>query len=571
MPNTLYFGDNLDILRRYVADETVDLVYLDPPFNSAQDYNVLFKTQQGDRSPAQIKAFEDTWRWDRAAAEAFEDVVTGRGRDTVNVPVSQTMQAFRKMMGETDMLAYLAMMAPRLVELHRVLRPTGSLYLHCDPTASHYLKLLLDAVFGPEHFRNEVIWKRTSGHSSAKRWGPAHDTILFYAKSDRYVWNPQHEEYDPLYIQERFGREDSKGPWKDADLTGAGVRTGDSGDSWRGFNPTDKGRHWAVSREAVATALLERDNDDRGTEALTSQEKLDLLDATDRIYWPSREGAWPRLKQYLDDMPGVAAQDVINDIPPLNSQAAERLGYPTQKPVALLERIIEASSTPGDLVLDPFCGCGTTIDAAQKLGRRWIGIDVTHLAVSLMKHRLRDTYENAVAYEVVGEPTSLDGATALAGEDRYQFQYWALGLVGARPHQEKKGADQGVDGRLFFHDDPKGGTKQVIVQVKSGKVSVRDVRDLVGTVEREGAQLGVLLTLESPTGPMSKEAYSAGFYESPYTRQKYPRVQVLTAEELLDGYGIEMPPLHLEGMNQTFRRAPRARRGGGSTQSALDF
>ena len=430
VPNTLYFGDNLDILRRYVDDASVDLVYLDPPFNSAQDYNVLFKTQSGDRSPAQIKAFEDTWRWDAAAARAFEEVVTGEGQQTVNVPVSQTMQAFRKMMGENDMLAYLSMMAPRLVELHRVLKPTGSLYLHCDPTASHYLKLLLDAVFEPQHFRSEVIWKRTNVHSDSKDWSAVHDTILYYAKRDGFAWNPQYQPYSEEYVQSKYRHKDPDGRRFQLDNMTSPSSRPNMMYEWKGHASPPNG--WRYSKETMAQ-----------------------LDEEGRVWYPDSKEKRLRLKRYLDEMPGVLASDVWEDIRPLNSQAAERLGYPTQKPVALLERIIEASSDEGDVVLDPFCGCGTTIDAAQKLGRRWIGIDVTHLAVSLIKHRLRDTYETSIDYEVVGEPTSLDGAQALAEQDRHQFEYWALGLVGARPQQTKKGADRGIDGRIFFHDEKK--------------------------------------------------------------------------------------------------------------------
>jgi site-specific DNA-methyltransferase (adenine-specific) len=545
--NTLYFGDNLDILRRYVEDESVDLVYLDPPFNSAQDYNVLFKTQSGDRSPAQIRAFEDTWRWDAAAARAFDDVVTGGDQPTVNVPVSQTMQAFRRMMGENDMLAYLSMMAPRLVELHRVLRPTGSLYLHCDPTASHYLKLLLDAVFEPQHFRNEIIWKRTTAKSLQSQKLPTnHDVLLCYGKSEDAKWNADAAfiPYDPNDLPEKTAQK-----YRHVDEDGRRYTLGDI------TNPNHDRPN--LTYEFLGITRVWRWTRERMQKAYE-----------DGLIVQSKPGAVPRVKRYLDERQGIPLGDVWTDIPPLNSQAAERLGYPTQKPVALLERIIEASSDPGDVVLDPFCGCGTTIDAAEKLGRRWIGIDVTHLAVSLIKHRLRDTYENSVEYEVVGEPTSLDGARALAEQDRHQFEYWALGLVGARPQQTKKGADRGIDGRIFFHDEKKP-TKQVIVQVKSGKVGVRDVRDLVGTVDREDAQIGALLTLEPPTGPMKKEAHSAGFYLSPYTQQKYPRLQILTADELLDGYEIAMPPLHV--VSTTFKRAPRTRRGDGSTQGALEL
>jgi DNA modification methylase len=523
--NYLYYGDNLDVLRRHVADESVDLVYLDPPFNSNQSYNVLFAEQDGAEAAAQIQAFEDTWHWDLAAARTFEEVVEHGGE------VSRALQAFRALLGENDMTAYLTMMAPRLVELRRVLKPTGSIYLHCDPTASHYLKVLMDAVFGPQQFRNEIVWKRTSAHSSAKRYGPVHDVILFYARSPAMVWVGGHQAYDEAYLQQRFRRDDDGRFWKDADLTGSGVRHGETGEEWRGFDVTAKGRHWRVPPA-----------------------ELDRLDAEGNIYWPAKEGGWPRLKQYLDSSKGVPLQDVWVDIFPINSQAQERLGYPTQKPEALLERIISASSSPGDVVLDPFCGCGTTVAVAHQLGRDWVGIDITHLAVALMKHRLRDAFREVVEaeYTVVGEPVTVTGAQELAADDPYQFQWWALGLVGARPVEQKKGADKGIDGRIYFHDDESRKTKQVILSVKAGKTNVAHVRDLRGVIEREKAQIGVLLTMQEPTQPMKKEAAAAGFYSSPWGN--HPKLQILTVGELLEGKEIDRPRSRADA---TFKKAPR--------------
>ena len=526
--NKLYYGDNLDVLRRYIQDESVDLVYLDPPFKSDQDYNVLFAEQDGSRAAAQIKAFGDMWQWDEASARAYQEVVEAGGQ------VSQVLQSFRGFLGDNDMLAYLAMMAPRLVELRRALKPTGSLYLHCDPTASHYLKLLLDAIFGPVNFRAEIVWKRTSAHSNAKRPGPVHDVILLYSAGDRYTWNPQYQDYDDEYIAQRF-RKDERGRWfKDGDATGAGtVQGGETGKPWRGFNPTGKGRHWA-----------------------NPPAKMDELDAAGDIYWPKKEGGWPRLKQYLDDMPGVPLQDLWTDIPPINSQARERMGYPTQKPEALLERIIKSSSNEGDVILDPFCGCGTAIAAAQKLQRSWIGIDITHLAIGLIKHRLRDTFGDDIthSYEVIGEPVSLPDAEVLGKDDPFQFQWWALGLVGARPVEQKKGADKGIDGRLYFHDDVAGAkTKQIIFSVKAGRPSVPHVRDLRGVIERENAEIGVLLSLQEPTKPMRTEAMGAGFYESPWGT-RHPRIQLLTVTDLLLGKGVNRPTQH---GNVTFKKAPK--------------
>lgn len=539
--NSLYYGDNLDVLRRYIKDETVDLVYLDPPFNSNQDYNVLFGERNGRRAAAQIKAFEDTWTWDEEAARAYQETVEAGGKP------SEAMQAFRRLLGENDMLAYLSMMAPRLVELRRVLKPTGSLYIHCDPTASHYLKTLLDAVFGPQNFRNEIIWKRTSAHSSARRYGPVHDVILFYAKSGTQIWNQTYQPYDQTYLDAFYVHVDPDGRrWRRSDLSGDGVRDGESGLPWRGIDVTQKGRHWAIPSEATEGLALE------GKGVL---ERLDAIDAAGLIHWPAKKGGVPMFKRYADKQPGVPLQDVWTDIPPLHNLAAERLGYPTQKPQALLERIIKASSNEGDLVLDPFCGCGTTVAAAQALKRQWIGIDITHLAIGLIKKRLSDAHglEIAKSYRVIGEPVSVPDAERLAVEDPYQFQWWALGLVGARPTEGKKGADRGVDGRRFFHDDKTGDTKQIVFSVKAGGLKPEFVRELRGVVDREKAAIGVLISFEEPTKPMRAEAASAGFYSSSWG--EHPRIQLRTVAELLDGKGIDYPPTRADA---TFKKAPRA-------------
>lgn len=467
--NLLYYGDNLDVLRRHFKDESVDLVYLDPPFKSNQDYNVIFAEQNGTRSAAQIKAFEDTWQWDQGAAEAYEEIVEAGG------VVSQAMQAFRSFLGENDMMAYLAMMAPRLVKLRCVLKNTGSIYLHCDPTASHYLKMLMDAVFGKKNFINEVIWAYKTQGASKRHWSRKHDVLLFYGMSEQYTFNCQRER---SYMQHKYG-------FKDDDL------------------------------------------------------KID------------EDG-----RQYRDAL----VRDIW-EISALQSATREKLGYPTQKPEALLERIIKASSHEGDIVLDPFCGCGTTIAAAQTLGRCWIGIDITHLAITLIKHRLKDAFGEDIAkeYKVIGEPVSLPDAEALAAQDPYQFQWWALGLVGARPVEQKKGADKGIDGRLYFHDEPGGKTKQIILSVKAGHIPSAHVRELLGALDREKAEIGVLLCLEQPTKPMKTEASGAGFYKTPYGN--HPRLQILTIEQLLTGARIDYPPQHAR-MDATFKKAPKVKEKG---------
>ena len=536
--NTLYYGDNLDVLRRYVADESVDLVYLDPPFNSNATYNVLFKEHSGEKAASQIKAFEDTWTWDQEAARSYFETVQAGGE------VANALQAFYTLLGESNMMAYLAMMAPRLVELRRVLKPTGSIYLHCDPTASHYLKLLLDAVFGPENFVSEVVWRRTSAHSNASRkYAAVHDILLFYGKrSPRRTWNKQFEPYSEDYIQTHFVHVDPDGRrFRRVDMRSPGPRpnlrydyTASNGITYK---PHPNG--WVVSRE-----------------------KMEELDREGRLFFPAKKDGRLRRKLYLDDSAGVPVSDNWTDIKPIFATGAERLGYPTQKPEALLERIITASSNEGDVVLDPFCGCGTAVAVAHRLKRRWVGIDITHLAVNLMKHRLLNAFGESVKdeYEVIGEPVDLEGARQLAADDPYQFQWWALGLVGARPVEQKKGADKGIDGRITFHEGKPTDVKHILLSVKAGaNIGAAMVRDLRGVVEREKAAIGVLISMEPPTKPMREEAASAGFYTSPWGN--HPRLQLFTVAALLDGMRIDAPPLGQVG--QTFKKAPRAKPGAG--------
>ena len=532
MSNILYYGDNLDILQRYVKDEAVDLVYLDPPFNSNANYNVLFKERDGSEAASQIKAFEDTWTWTSDDEKVYAALVTAGGR------VADCLQAFRTFLGPCDMLAYLVMMAPRLVQLRRVMKPTASIYLHCDPSASHYLKMLMDAVFGPQYFRNEIIWKRTSSHNDSKRFAGVHDVILYYSKTLDCFWHPLYTEHDPEYLKTHYNRTDEDGKTYRLDNI---IRSASMGPrpnlsyEFKGYKPQ---WGWRVNRE-----------------------KLQELDKQKRIEW-SKSGV-PYLVRYLDEMKGKLMPSVWDDIAPVNSQAAERLGYPTQKPEELLERIIEASSQKGDVVLDPFCGCGTTIAAAQKLKRSWIGIDITHLAITLMKKRLLDTFGKAAQFEVIGEPTSLPDAASLAESDPYQFQWWALGLIGARPLDQKKGADKGIDGKIVLQGDEVGKFENVIISVKAGSTNVAHVRDLRGVLDREQAAIGVLIAMEEPTKPMRTEAATAGLWESKLWGKQYPRLQLLTVAELLAGKQIEMPPVSQVG--QTFKKAAAHKAKGGET------
>lgn len=538
--NRLYYGDNLRVLRESIADESVDLIYLDPPFNSNANYNVLFAEKSGKKSSAQITAFEDTWEWGEESELAYWDVVNRGGK------LGDLLQALRVFLGQNNMMAYLCMMAVRLQELHRVLKDTGSLYLHCDPTASHYLKLIMDAIFGFECFLSEIIWKRTSSHGNVSvGYGDVTDSIFFYSKGDKPTWNQQYIAYSEKHIKTKFTLKDPDGRlFTTSDMRNPGVRP-NLHYEYKGYKPHPNG--WAVSRE-----------------------KMEQYDREGRLYFPPDPNGRIRLKRYLDEQPGQKLQTLWDDISPINSQAQERLGYPTQKPQALLERIITVSSNEGDVILDPFCGCGTAISAAERLHRKWIGIDITHLAVALIRSRLLEHYATDLCpYEVEGLPPDLESAKALAQEDRYKFEWWVVGELGARPAHDnkKKGADTGIDGIIPFRDDNSGLAKKVVIQVKSGHVNASMIRDLKGVREREKAEIAAFVTLEEPTKPMLQEATGAGFYKPEhFPNLLVPRVQILTIKELLEGKQIEYPRV---APAETFKRAARLRKDDGPQQGLL--
>ncbi len=514
--NTLFYGDNLDILRNHFPNNCIDLIYLDPPFNSKEDYNILFKEQSGEESTAQIQAFSDFWHWDTKAKKAYDYLATQAPSN-----VSDIITAFYGFLGKNDMFAYLVMMGERLLELHRVLKPTGSIYLHCDPTASHYLKLLLDAIFGIKNFRNEIIWQRFNFHADAHRFGRVNDTILFYSKSDNYTWHTEHVDFKDSYLKSHFTKQDEKGKYALSDPVARGQGPP------RYFNGI----------------LLEPKT---GTHWRWSQENIDRLIKNGIIVF-TKTGR-PRVKRYLCDLKGQAINSVWTDIPVINSMSKERIGFQTQKPVKLLERIINASSNEGDIILDPFCGCGTAIIAAEKLHRHWVGIDVTFLAINLVKIRLKDSYPTAT-FNVEGEPRDLGAAQALA-QDRYQFQWWALSQIDARPvgsteakpKEGKKGADEGIDGWLRFVDKSEGHYEKIVVQVKSGHVGVKDIRELRDTITRQRAAMGIFLTLEEPTSEMVKEVKATDPYVSTLWKHEYPTIQILTVEQLLQGERPKTPP-----------------------------
>ncbi len=524
--NQLFFGDNLTVLRDHVKDESIDLVYLDPPFNSNANYNVLFKASSGQMSEAQAEAFIDTWRWGEAAELSFEDVLHSPHQNAAIM-----LRAMRSAIGTNDMMAYLAMMASRLIELHRALMPTGSLYLHCDSTASHYLKILLDAVFGKTNYGNEIIWKRTSAKGLAfTRFARNHDVILRYTKTETWTWNPQYTAHDPEYVEKfyRYTEPDTGRKYTLDNLLNPNKNRPNLTYEFLGVT-----RVWRWTRDRMEDAYA------KGVVVQTSP------------------GSVPRLKRYLDEQEGTPVGDVWTDIRPVQSQSEETLGYPTQKPVSLLERIISASSNEGDIVLDPFCGCGTTIEAASKLKRKWIGIDVTHYAVTLIQQRLARVGVAEKEYIVRGRPTDIAGARDLARRDKHQFQWWAAWRLGAQTYrEEKKGADRGVDGNIFFANGPYG-TGRIIISVKGGEnVGVAMVRDLRGVIEREEAEMGILVTLAEPTSPMISEAAAAGFVRKS-AHGKIPRIQIVTIADILDGRTPKLPSIPVPSRSRAPSRAKR--------------
>ena len=511
MANKLYFGDNLEVLRSHIASESVDLIYIDPPFNSNRNYFVLFKDRSGKASAAQEAAFEDTWNWTDESESNYRELVT----HCANHDLSTTIQALRSFLRETPMMAYIVAMAIRLMEIHRVLKPTGSFYLHCDPTASHYLKIILDIVFGPTNFRNEITWKRQSAHSDAKhKWADISDIILFYSKGKVYTFKPQYVAHDPDYIQDfyRYDDSDGRGRYRMGDMTSPNPRPNMMYE-WLGFSYPVKG--WRYS-----------------------QETMQKLHDEGRIHYPRLKtgepdtSKRPALKRYLSEQEGSIIGNVWTDISPVQAKG-ESLGYPTQKPTALLERIINASSNPGDVILDCYCGCGTTVTAAHKLGRKWLGIDVTAVAVAVIKSRLENTFpELKGQVQVEGFPTDLEGARQLFEIDPYRFQVWACTLIDAYP-LTKKGADSGIDGWLNFldfDDTPHRG----VVQVKGGKVQVGLIRDFCHVVTREKAAVGFFICMGDVTEPMRVEALKEGYWTDA-VGNAYPKVQILTVGDLLSG------------------------------------
>jgi DNA modification methylase len=518
-----------------MADESVE-ISIRP---STRIYNVLFKEHGGGGADASIEAFDDTWTWGDSAKEALLDIAAGTNRS-----LQVMMEAMHSAVGENPLMAYLAMMAVRLVELHRVLKPTGTIYLHCDPTASHYLKLVLDAVFGPENFVNEISWRRTTSKADHKQ-GARHfprvrDILLRYSKNGQPVFHQPFVDYSEEYLSAKYRHQEPDGRRFRLDNLTAARPGGDTLYEWRVKRPV--GGNW----EADLDREFEKPRPNWEYRGVRPYKGRSWVYNSDRMREVAMEGrlrytatGFPEYKRYLNEMPGVPVPDDWDDIRPLNSQAQERLGYPTQKPRALLERIIAASSNAGDLVLDPFCGCGTAVDAAQKLERQWIGIDITHIAIGMIEDRMRNGYPG-ISFETIGVPKDLASALRLAADDKHQFQQWACWKIGGYP-RDKKGGDKGVDGWFnYLTDDNRIATG--VISVKGGEhLNPGMVRDLGRVMERDRHRFGLFITAAMPTKGVRDEIASHPLIETQFGR--FPAMQVVTIAELIHGPAPRLPPL----------------------------
>lgn len=515
MPNQLFYGDNLEVLRQHIKDESVDLCYIDPPFNSKRNYNQIYNNI-GKEDQAQAQAFIDTWTWDDRANQGLAEIQENyQGKFTAQS--IDLISGLVKVLGKGSLLAYLVSMTLRIVEIHRVLKPTGSFYLHCDPTTSHYLKIILDAVFCAQggDFLNEIAWKRTTAHNDPQRFGRIHDSILFYCKSSTKLFVRVHCDYSSEQMS-RYKYSDEKGLYRAENLTAPHFSESRTVE-WRGVHP-GANRQWRFSIEKL--------------EELYSNGYI-LLQKDGK---PRKDG----LKEYFHEAKGAPLQDIWTDIS-FSPTTKERLGYPTQKPEALLERIIKSSSNEGDVVLDAYCGCGTTVAVAQRLNRRWIGIDITYQSISLILKRLEDSFGKGVLDNIAisGIPRDMESARALAlkqdDRTRKEFEKWAVLTYSNNRAviQQKKGKDQGIDGIAYFRSE-KNDNEKIIFQVKSGNVKSGDIRDLLGTMTTEGAELGIFITLKPPTKDMIQTAKSAGIYQNAYMNQPIDKIQIVTIQDIIE-------------------------------------
>lgn len=535
--NRLFYGDCLTVMQGLQAG-SVDLIYLDPPFNSQRNYHSIYRDETGRPLPDQVEAFCDMWTLTPEREREIRHMPILVRETGIDDEVAEFWKTWLNALRKTNpaLLAYLSYMVIRLAHMRVLLRPTGLLYLHCDPTAAHYIKVMMDGVFGQDNFLSEIVWKRTSAHSSATRPGPVHDTILLYRRDEKHFWSPVYQDYDPTYIAEFYTHQDTDGRrWRRSDVTGAGEREGESGQPWGGYDPTAKGRHWAVPRSVP------------GVEGMPAGvlAGLDYLDVHGRIHRPKKAGGMPMLKRYLDEQPGVPLQDVWTDIRPIHNLSAERMGYATQKPRALLERIIEASTPPDGVVLDPFCGCATTLEAAHRLGRKWIGIDIAIHAVKRVA-RIRLTERCGLVegqdFEVRGVPRDVEGATDLWKRSPYQFQKWAVeqvdGFVTA-----KQTADGGIDGRLYFAVPDERDLQSMVIEVKGGaSVNIADVRALGDVLSRDSALLAGLIVMDVSAGKAKNFArLMAEAGDLDVLGVKYPRIQMRTVAQIVAGERFNTP------------------------------
>ena len=526
--NRLYYGDCLTVMDG-LGNDFVDLIYLDPPFKSQRDYNAIYKDETGRPLPDQIEAFCDQWTLDEETERAIRVQPVLMREAGIDDDVAEFWRLWMQALRNTNpsLLAYLTYMVQRLLPMRGILKPTGSIYLHCDTTASHYIKVLMDAIFGHKNFRNEVVWKRTGSHSDAKAMGSVHDVIFLYTASDKFVWNKTFQNYDQSYIESHYRYQDEAGRrYRTDNVTAGGLTGGGYEYEWNGVK-----KLWRYPEERM------RELHDKGRLRYT------------------RTGT-PEYIRYLDEMPGVALSDVWTDISPINSQAKERLGYRTQKPVALLERIIKASSNPGDVVMDPFCGCATTIEAAEKLGRKWIGIDIAiHAIKRVAKVRLEDRLGLVEGrdFTVDGVPQTWEGAQDLWERDKYHFQKWAVEQVDGFV-TSKRTADGGIDGRIYFDLPEHEGFQSMALEVKGGKnVGISVLRELLGVLENDQAKMAGLIVLHEPSDRQltSFKRFMGEAGDLDVHGVLYARLQILTVDQILSGETFKVPSPRGRGSGQT--------------------
>ena len=532
----LYFGDNIDILPKYVEPQSVDLIYLDPPFNSNARYNVLFRSPREDIGDAQVGAFLDFWIWGPEAELAYDRLLTRVGGE-----IGSIVRALRSALGDSDMMAYLVMMSARLAELKTVLKPSGSIYLHCDPTASHYLKVVMDAIFGISNFRNEITWLRSKNPKGsqhrAKRYSPDTDSILFFSGSEEAYLRIEKikRRLTEEELLEKYDRSDNLGRFTDGPV----LRSPSMGERrnlsyvYKNYDPSPWG--WRMERD-----------------------KLEALDLRGDLGWSATGKPYRKLR--IQDDTGAPVGSCWTDISSLNPQADERVGYPTQKPLSLLNRILLASSDEGGVVLDPFCGCGTTVHAAEQLKREWIGIDVSVHAIHVIEERMTGEFGKERVPKAIGIPADFASAAALAQRDPFQFQWWANYLLGVHLLKEvKKGADRGIDGELFFPNGPGRSYGRMLISVKAGRnVTSAMIREFRGVLERENAEMGMFVCLHPPTREMIREAISAGFTRSVHGQM--PKLQIMAIQDWFDGRRPQLPPIETLPY-AAFTKPARSQRG----------